>query len=395
LNEGKVDLLYAISVAITNKIKGLRDSAERRLNNKLIQKVLANPRSIVVTRLQNVGDMVAFIPSLIKLRELYPEAEILLLGKHRAGIETIKGAPFIDGILEVGKGSLGDKLRLFRLLRNKGIDLFIISSQDQGRVPWALFSGAKVIVAFDKVTRYNGEVKEKLRPLISLRVEYNAELSDAENNLRLIEALGCNISNVITRFDWIGREEQQSIDMQLRRLWSGNNEPLVVFSPGTKRPSRAWPSGNFREVAVKLKRKLGAKIVLVGTEKESAINELIRAGDQFIVNLAGKTSIHGLGYLLSNADLVVSVDSGPMHIAAAVGVPVVAMFGPGDYKTWKPYSSSPHMIAILRHPCECSPCLHYECPRERHECMEGITVEMVLSEAERLLKMTGKISAAN
>jgi len=395
LNEGKVDLLYAISVAITNKIKGLRDSAERRLNNKLIQKVLANPRSIVVTRLQNVGDMVAFIPSLTKLRELYPEAEILLLGKHKAGIETIKGAPFIDGILEVGKGSLGDKLRLFRLLRKKGIDLYIISSQDQGRVPWALFSGAKVIVAFEEVRRYGKMIKEKLRFLISIPVSYDYSLSEAENNLKLIQTLGSTKNLPSIELDWYSREEVNHIESVLAENGISNEDLVVVISPGTKRPAKMWNYQRFGKVALVLHEKYGAKIIVSGSDHEKNTNEKILEVAPFIKNLTGKTNVTGLAYLFSKADLVITVDSGPMHIAAAVGTPLIGLFGAGEFDKWRPYAKDDCLVSLLKHPCRCSPCTYYECPRERHECMEGITVEMVLSEAERLLKMTGKISAAN
>jgi len=162
--------------------------------------------------------------------------------------------------VEVGKGSFRDKLRLVGQLRKNGVDIFIVSSQDQGRVPRAIFSGAKVIVAFDKVKRYKGEAKEKLRPLISISVKYEPDLSDAENNLRLIQALGDDVRDPGTRFDWIEEGEKEAINRELDSVISGHNGPLVVLSPGTNRPSRAWPPQNFTEVAVKLNTMYGAKL---------------------------------------------------------------------------------------------------------------------------------------
>ncbi|RLB77185.1 MAG: hypothetical protein DRH15_11630, partial [Deltaproteobacteria bacterium] len=219
--------------------------------------------------------------------------------------------------------------------------------------------------------------------------------SDAENNLRLIQALGDDLQGPGTRFDWIEEGEKEAINRELDSVISGHNGPLVVLSPGTKRPSRAWPPQNFTEVAVKLNMMYGAKIIVVGTETQKSLNEKICNGHPFMVDFSGKTSIHGLAYVLSKSDLVISVDSGPMHVAAAVGVPVVAIFGPGDYKVWKPYCKNPHVVSILRQPPPCAPCLHYQCPRENHECMEAISVEAVFSEAERLLRMTGKVTVKN
>ncbi len=388
--EGGVVLLYPLAISVINWFKGLRSPEERRQGNRLISKVVSNPRCIVVTRLQNIGDMVAFIPSLLKLRELYPEAEILLMGKHKAGIETIKGAPFIDDIVEVGQGTLKEKLRLFRKLRKRGVDIFIVSSQDQGRVPWALLSGSKVIVAFDKVRQYNGVRKEKLRFLISIKANYDPDNSDAENNLRLVGALGIDVSYAGTCFEWVDEKERKRIEKELYEVISEDDKKLIVFSPGTKRPSRAWPAENFTKLAARLNERYGAKIVLVGGRETKQLNEQICAGHKFIVDFSGKTSIPGLGYLLSKADLVISVDSGPMHIAAAVGTPTVALFGPGDYKVWKPYCKDPHSLIALRVPTTCAPCLNYECVRKTHECMKGISVEAVVSEVDRLMRTKEK-----
>jgi len=83
---------YPLVVSIINRLKKLNTPKERREGNGLIRQLVSNPRCIVVTRLQNIGEMVAIIPSLIKLRQLFPEAKILLMGKHKAGIETIRGS---------------------------------------------------------------------------------------------------------------------------------------------------------------------------------------------------------------------------------------------------------------------------------------------------------------
>src|SRR5207249_2930648 len=101
------------------------------------------------------------------------------------------------------------------------------------------------------------------------------------------------------------------------------------------------------------------------------------------VQLSGRTTIRELMAVIKRCDLFLTNDTGPMHIAAAFGVPVVTLFGPTDSQTTSPFGSG---HTVVRHPVECSPCLLRECPID-HRCMTGITVEQVVRAAESLLEM--------
>lgn len=162
------------------------------------------------------------------------------------------------------------------------------------------------------------------------------------------------------------------------RWWNPARPPIGLF-PGAKAPARRWKASRFRELTVRL-RQAGDEVVVMGGPGEVAITREV-AGDEAL-DLGGRLELPELAAALAACSLVVSNDTGPMHLAAAVGTPVVAFFGPDTPERSRPLTSARRVLWHSELPC--SPCLRGTCPRAgpgtvlpsaAHECMELITVD--------------------
>ncbi len=158
---------------------------------------------------------------------------------------------------------------------------------------------------------------------------------------------------------------------------------LVGAHPGGA-PSHRWSAENFREVIGLLRGRYGCKFVITGNRGEMklcrAIAEALGPG---VVNLAGKLNLAELGALIKRCRLYISNDTAPMHIAAIVGTPLVAIFGPGYFERFDPGNISDKTAVIYRK-APCAPCGRTEC--DSMECLRHITPEEVMSAATKFLE---------
>jgi heptosyltransferase-2 len=155
-----------------------------------------------------------------------------------------------------------------------------------------------------------------------------------------------------------------------------------VNAGATYGSAKRWYPDRFAAVADALSVEWGAKVVLAGSTAEAPLAGEIEAAMRMApVNLAGKTTVRELMALLSLSSFLVSNDSGPMHIGAALGVPLVAIFGPTDWRRTSPWSDRARVVRV---DVDCSPCMLRTCDRG-HECMLGVTAGMVIEAARELL----------
>jgi lipopolysaccharide heptosyltransferase II len=162
--------------------------------------------------------------------------------------------------------------------------------------------------------------------------------------------------------------------------------PRIALAPCSRWPTKNWPAAGFCAVARALHEKTGATFFLVGApEDKSVCDEIAAALGTTAVNLCGQTSLVELGSVLAAMDLALTVDSGPMHIAAALGVPVLALFGPTDPLRTGPYGKQHR---VLQMPVEnCARCHRDRCRRGDLACLELITPEMVITAALDMLRV--------
>lgn len=160
--------------------------------------------------------------------------------------------------------------------------------------------------------------------------------------------------------------------------------PRVAIVPSSRWASKNWPAASYGEVAAALKQLARASVYLVGSPADAAVcGEVARAAGGGVTDLAGRTSLLEMGGLLQRMDLVIGNDSGPIHMAAAVGTPVLAVFGPTDESRTGPYGPRHRVMAdpaLL-----CRPCFRRTCLRRVTGCMRGITPQAVTGAALEML----------
>ena len=174
----------------------------------------------------------------------------------------------------------------------------------------------------------------------------------------------------------------------------------ILLNLGATKPANRWSPTRFGDLARRCRKELARPVCLIGSEvdRPAAVRALALSTERDpVVNLAGRTSLPQLWELLRRAALVVTCDTGPMHLARAVGAPIVGLFGASDPAVTGPYPGGDERkgpVAIVRVPPPCSPCERRDCNRPRHDCMEDITVALAFDAVARALEAPAPARAA-
>ncbi|NLF38677.1 glycosyltransferase family 9 protein [bacterium] len=339
--------------------------------------------NILVTRLQNIGDTLVFIPAVRALRLALPHARITYLGKHAGGLEIMRNCPYIDETLVVRDRSLGEKLRLLREFRGRKLDYFIISPQDRGRVPWAWLGGAWKIAGYARICNYGEWKREKLPWLLDIAPMFDVTRSEVEHCLRLVEdvlddlgvALPADAGREL-EYSWYQPDDIERAHAFLRTHGIADGQPFVAIAPVSKRAAKNWARDRYIEIVSRMRQAWRAPVIFIGGIPEKPeIEALAAAAGTACVNAAGELTLAQTAVLLERARLFLGSDSGPAFLASAVATPVVALYGPADIYRWSPPATRAPRINIF-HPTPTNPCRHQVCPQE-HPCMSLITVDEV------------------
>jgi len=349
--------------------------------------------NILVTRLQNIGDMLAFIPALRLLRQAVPQARITLLCKHDGGINIIRDCPYYDDMLTVKDRSIKEKFRLICEFRKRKLDYFIISPQDRGRVPWALLGGAKKIIAFKEIMEHGERKKEKLPCCIDICPDYNHEQTETENCAILIEAF-CKYNNIVSpqpadlslEYSWTRPESRRKVTKLLKdnNLCPGKYLILAPFS--AKQQSKNWRIQDWFELIFWIHEQFGYSTVIIGGNAEARLAEdfAVLKNVLPIYDFCGEITLDESYVLMEQSAGFIGLDSGPAFLASAAGIPAVVLYGPGDIVRWHPPQTAAVRINI-HYPQPCSPCRHKICPNNSL-CMDAITLTEVKKAVARVCK---------
>ena len=333
---------------------------------------------ILIIKLSAIGDVVHSLPLLEVLRERFPLARIdWLVEEDASGI--VAGHPCIDGLLIfprkswlrrfMRKGefiSLGREVaRFIRELRSMRYDIVI---DLQG----LLKSGILTLVVKGKRKIALNNAREGSALFVKERVAIpNPQMHALERYLCIARHLGTEN----TRWDGyipIFESDKAYIDSLLGRL--DDSRTLVAVNPMAKWETKLWEPTRFAWLADLVHEKLDAEVIFTGSATDRTAIEAIQLGMKTeALNLAGRTTLKQLAYLYQRCAVVISTDTGPMHIAAAMGsCLVVALFGPTSPLKTGPYGQGKK---VVRAGVECSPCFRKRC--DDMSCMRQITVNMV------------------
>jgi heptosyltransferase-2 len=349
---------------------------------------------VVVRGVNWVGDAVMTVPALRELRRVLPRARLTLATRPWAeGI--FAGADFIDDLLVIGNAS-GKPAAVFRearAWRARHFDLALLFPNS--------FAPA-LVAALARVPLRVGYATQGRSTLLTRRVsipEWRGQRHEVFYYLHLVaelERMFYGSTNVETREPdtglYVSDASLREAQALLRECGTRPGRPLVSFCPGsTNSRAKRWPAERFAAVADLLAERASAEVVLVGAAEELEISEEVaRHMRARPVVLTGKTNLAQTAAVLKASDLLVTNDTGPAHVAAAVGCPVVVIFGPTNPATTRPFSPT---ALVVRRPPDCAPCMLRDCPID-HRCMTAVTAEDVFERAVHSLGLRQKVEVA-
>ena len=319
---------------------------------------------ILVVRPGGIGDAVMLVPTLRALHEHFPKAKIHILAESRnAGVFSLCGC--VDSV------RCYDHLPdLFRLLAGR-YDLIIDSEQ------WHHFSAVLVRLLRSKFTV--GFDTNCRRRLFSTRIGYDQDQYELDSFLNLLTPLGIVQADADAPWLEIPQKVREAADEYIVGL---KNDFVAIF-PGASIRERRWGSAKFAELVGELSAEGVAVVILGGSIDQEVAETICRKGG---LNLTGQTSLAETAAILQSATLLVTGDSGLLHLAAGLGTSTVSLFGPGRQLKWAPRGRN-HLI--LNQNLDCSPCTTFgytpEC--ENHgACLDVISVSDVVDAVHKVLK---------
>lgn len=337
-----------------------------------------HPKKILFVQLSALGDTILAIPTVRALRQNFPHAELSFLASP-TNLSYLKRCPYIDRHI-LFRYPL---YQLIRTLRRERFD-WVIDLEHWSRfsVLLAYATGAPRLAGFSAAHQYRHYLFTDIVP----HIPGNHEVL---NFLSMAHQLGCD-TQATELAVWIDETEREWCQTVLAQEHINLSDLLVVLHPEAGRrgePRRRWPLEHYVTLVDTLAARYDAQIVLTGAPDEISVSEWIaeRTAHKTLC-LAGKTQVNQLAALFASADLVISGNCGPMHLAAAAGAPVIAIHGPTNSAQWGPLTDK---TTCLEATLPCSPCLNlgfeYACqalPDGTSPCMHTIAVSDVLRACE-------------
>jgi lipopolysaccharide heptosyltransferase II len=331
-----------------------------------------------------IGDIILTTPVIRSVRSACPDAYIAYMGE-RDSVALLEQNPFLDEIIPYDYSRPGalEQARVAFLLKRKRFDLAVDLFGNPRSALLTRLSGARVRVGPDR--------RERGR-LYTIRIaDDGREKTAVEFHNQYIAAAG--IPPVALKTELFLTEEEKRDAASYLRWVCGEGKaldpvrPLVGIHPGATWPAKRWLPERFAELADILRAKLGAHVIITAGPGDAATVSAVGARAVSAPSILNVLPLRQLAAVISRCNVFVSNDAGPMHIAAALGVPTVGLFGPGEESIWFPYERSAGHTA-LRKDVPCHPCHLDVCTREGEgymECMKLLSVADVFAAVGRAL----------
>ncbi|MEI8350244.1 MAG: lipopolysaccharide heptosyltransferase II [Candidatus Omnitrophota bacterium] len=338
-----------------------------------------NPKRILIIRTDRLGDVILSTPAIKNIRNYYPNAYLAFMCRPYTK-DALNGNPYLDEIIVYDKDKRHKNflatLWFSFTLRKYKFDLAIILHPTNRVNLLTFFSGIPRRVGWNR----------KLGWLLNVPIEHlkqEGTKHESEYTLDILREIGIPIVDRDLYFP-IHKDAEHSIETILARHGISENDPFIVIHPSASCPSKRWPQEHFSQLVKLLKEKTKMKIVVITAEREKAYAQKI-VGENSVIDLRGNLTISEVGSLLKRSRLFISNDSGPVHIAAALRIPVISIFGRSDPglspERWKPLGNK---SIYLHKNVGCFECLAHNCTKN-FLCLTSITPDNVLEKALYLL----------
>jgi heptosyltransferase-2 len=370
-----------------------------------------HPRRVLVRSTNWLGDAVMTTPALMRLREKYPDAHIALLvpekladlwANHPTVNETIPFAPG-ESVFSVGNRLRAGNYDLALVFPNSprsALEVWLAGiSQRIGHArPWRNFFLTHVVPARAETVKMQkrsiGEIRQLVAADVSRRTDRNdraftsaATAHQMHEYLHLVAVLGANPEPLTPQlFVTSGEIEAMNKKFDLSKI----KRPLLGLNPGAEYgPAKRWPMEKFIAAASEIQKRTNCTWLVFGGQADvdiaNRIESAMASPPSAIWNLAGKTSLPELMALLKICRVLLTNDSGPMHVAAALGTPVVVPFGSTSPELTGPGLPGDPRHRLLKSDAPCSPCFLRECPID-FRCLNGISAERVVEAVLQIIR---------
>lgn len=353
-------------------------------------------KNILCIRLDSMGDVLMTTPAMRALKESGPDRRVTLL-TSRAGREAGLFAPMVDRVLVYDapwmkatlKRDADEDESFIHSLKSKCFDAAIIFTvYSQNPLPAAFLchlAGIPLRLAHCRENPY-----QLLTDWIPEKEPHNGVRHEVQRQLDLVQAIGCSTADERLSLE-IPSRVRRDMRRRLARHDVDPDQPWVVIHPGASAPARRYPPENFAALAGILTNEHGWQTVYTGSAAERPLVEEIRARSKApSLSLAGRLSFAELAALIDLAPILISNNTGPAHIAAAAGTPVIDLYAPTNpqHQPW----GVPHRV--LFHDVACKYCYKSVCPQQHHDCLRKLRPEDVAVATLELARDTVDLVAA-
>jgi len=342
---------------------------------------IPNYKKILIVRLDRIGDVLLSTPVIKALRDSYPESHIAFMVRPYAR-DIVEGNPYLDEVIiydKAGseKGIMGT-IRFAKKLKSMKFDVVIILHPTSRTNLVVFLAGIPQRIGFDR----------KWGVLLSKKISHTKQFGlkhEIDYTLGILSCIGIEARDR-SLYMPIKRSSEEGVAAIFRESGIGMDDIVVTINPGASCPSKRWRAEKFAGVANGLIEKYKAKIVIISDKKDKVFGDkmasLVKAE---CLNLCGDTTISDIASVLRRSNLLISNDSGPVHIACAVDTPVISIFGRSDRglspQRWGP---SGDKSVVLHRDVGCDICLAHNC-KNGFKCLESIAISDVVEAADKLL----------
>lgn len=334
-------------------------------------------KNILLIRLSSLGDIVLTSPAIRAVRQHFPAAHIsMLVGEQSADLLTAN--PHLDEVItfdrKAGNKDTGQMRRVIRLLRERRFDLVIDFQRKFRTSLLGYLSGAKCRVGYHQPNGMLCTVRVPDRSNRAVRAGRISSAPAIDRYFALLHAIGVEATDKTLELFITDTDRAFSHELMATKGIKADRPKIGLF-PGAAWKLREWMPDRFAAIGDRAAQEFGAQVLLFGGPAEGELVQQV--GDLMTteaIPLAGTLHIRQLAGLIEQCDLFVTNDTGPMHVAAAMQTPTVALFGPGDHIRFQPLDP---IHTTIRHHVPCNPCKQFTNRCKNNICMKLITVDEV------------------
>ncbi len=342
------------------------------------------PKRILVVKLDHLGDVILATPVFSNLRQAYPNAELHALAGRWSRV-VLDRHPDVDKTLEYNSPpfcrtgqatSLRATFELYRQLRRQRYDLVVELRSD-----WRILCFALLRLAPHRLSRAALQIENRLGG------SRFSGMHETTRNLDVLRHVGIPTS-IQTAIFSVKPEDEKWASAFLRSHEIDRQYPLVAIHPGSPVPLKRWDPERYAELADWLVTRRHVQALFVGVKDEiPIINEIQSLMRGESTNIAGETTLTQLASILRASHMFIGNDSGPMHLAAAVGTPTIGLYGPGDPRRFAPIGAQ---CRTIQQKDDCPPCAGVTCQFGKEGCMSKIRVRDVIQVLEDARYLTSE-----